>query len=206
MADQFQRRLAGFRFVEILRGDTLQGIAARELGDATAWYDLVQINGLAYPFITDDPAQASDKVKLSGQSILVPANTPSVAANIDPDAVFEIDCALQDGFLTDDGNGDFTVASGRANLRQALANRIVTEKGDLLFHPGYGCLVRRLLGAVNGPTSSLLAAQYVKSALKEETRIQNVNQVVATVSGDSINVQAEVQPVSGRIVDLQVTA
>lgn len=204
MADPFEKKLSGFRHISIQHGDTLQVIAERELGDASLWYELVEINNLVYPYITDNIAEAGPRVFLSGATLVIPATVTTISANVDPDLVFGTDCALKGGLLFDDGNGDISVVSGRANLRQALGNRIVTEKRDLLYHPRYGCLVRRLLGAVNGPTASLLAAQYLKSALKEESRIDTVNKVTAAVLGDRIEVDAEVTPISGRAIDLTI--
>ncbi len=41
----FEKPMPPFRLAEILPNDTLQAIAARELGDARLWSDLVWING-----------------------------------------------------------------------------------------------------------------------------------------------------------------
>ena len=199
----FDRPLYGFRFVSTRRGDTLQAIAARELGDAARWTDLIAYNSLVPPFITDDPAQATAGVILTGASILVPAPSPVVTSTTDPEAVFETDIALQGGRLTI-ANGDFGVVSGPANLAQALTNRIETEQGELIYHASYGSRVRRLVGAMNGPTASLLAAQYVRAAVIQDPRISKVVSATAQVSGDVIRAAATVQPVSGR--QLQITA
>src|SRR6185312_10836236 len=99
------RTLNGYRYVQILQGDTLQRIALRELKDASRWPDLITINDLSFPYIA---ANGSDGVKAYGDSILVPAAVATVDATVDPDEVFGIDLALNDGKLTDDGNGDFS--------------------------------------------------------------------------------------------------
>jgi predicted Zn-dependent protease len=44
------RPLNGFRLVEIKYGDTLQELAARELGDANKWRDIIAINDLLPPY------------------------------------------------------------------------------------------------------------------------------------------------------------
>lgn len=205
MSTQFDRQISGFRFVETLRGDSLQTIAARELGDAARWTEIVSYNKLVPPFITDDPALAVSGVVLTGTRILVPAPTPEVLSTTDPDAVFEKDVALgRDGELQADGV-DFVVLSGRHNLSQALRNRIETDRGELIFHPEYGSDVRRLIGVVNGPTASLLAAQYARSAVLSDPRVSRVAGAKAEVVGDAINVTVEAVAVAGQSVTVVST-
>lgn len=190
------RPLAGFRLVEVQHGDTLQKIAARELGDASRWRDLITINELSWPYLTGDPNAVSATVKLYGSLIAVPAAVSTASAELDPDAVFGTDIKLSGGFLETGGN-DFGVVSGRENYKQAIQNRVATEQGELIFHMPYGCGIRKLLGVVNGPTSAVLAANYVKSAVLADPRTASVNSSVATVSGDVLSVNTEAVPVTG---------
>lgn len=200
----YRRPLHGFRFVEIRHGDTLQAIAARELGDASRWTDLIAYNDLVPPFITDHPALVREGVLLSGGMIRVPAAVQIVSASSDPDRVFERDIRLDRGeIMTLDG--DFDIASGRDNLRQAIKHRIETERGELLFHPEYGSRIRVLLGTVNGPTASLLAAEYARSAVLADPRIRQVTQSVAEVEGDVVRVSVEAQPIAGRVIEVTAT-
>jgi phage baseplate assembly protein W len=202
----YQKPLYGFRFVEIQQGDSLQVIAARELGDAALWYQLIALNGLVPPYITDDPTEASAGVLLSGGSLKVPAPQPVATTTTDPTEVFLSDIQLDPyGGLSVDDNGDFAVASGVDNLNQALSNRVSTDRGELIYHTDYGSRVRRLQGTVNGPTAGLLAAQYAKSAVQADPRVKQVNQAVADISGDAINVSVEVQPISGRVISVTAT-
>lgn len=204
MTTSFDRPLNGYRFVETVRGDTLQAIAARELGDAGRWPELIAFNSLVPPYITDDPAQVKAGVLRSGALIRLPAPVPVVSSTADPDQVFERDIGLSHGMLTA-VSGDFAVLSGRDNLKQALKNRIKTERGELIFHTEYGSLVRRLIGTVNGPTAELLAAQYAKAAVLADPRIKNVTQTAAEVNGDVINVSVEAEPVAGRAMQISAT-
>ena len=203
MTTIFDNVLTGYRFVDTRRGDTLQVIAYRELGDATQWPLLIAYNKLVYPFITDDPTQVAPGVLLTGSQILVPAPVPVIQATTDPTKVFQIDAALDsNGLLQADANGDLAVVSGVDNLAQALENRIETDNGELIFHPEYGDLVRQLLGAMNGPNAGLLAAQYVKAAVLLDPRVLEVDQSVVNINGDDIDVQMEVIPVVGRSVPI----
>lgn len=204
MTTRFDRELFGFRFVEIRHGDTLQAIAARELGDGARWHEIVAYNNLVAPFITDDPAQARPGVALSGTLLRVPAPTPVVETTINPEEVFETDIELNRGQIMAD-RGDMVLVAGRANLRQALRHRIETDRGELLFHTGYGSRVRSVIGAVNGPTAALLTAQYARAAVQADPRVERVTRAEAQVVGDVVNASVEVEPVTGRPVDVNAT-
>jgi phage baseplate assembly protein W len=196
--------LYGFRFVSTQRGDSLQLIAARELGDATLWQQLIDYNGLVPPYITDDPTQASAGVVLTGATIKVPAPQPVVTTTTDPAQVFGTDIALKNGRFSF-SSGDFATVSGRDNLKQAVENRLNTERGDLLMHQNYGSLHPRMIGAVNGPTAGQLVAQYAKAAVKADPRIQAVKSANAVVANDAAVVQIEAQPVSGQTLTVSAT-
>jgi phage baseplate assembly protein W len=195
---QFDRALTGWRFVETHGGDTLQEIAARELGDASRWVDLIDINGLEPPFLIGDPKLAGPRVKLYGQLIMVPASTAQATSDTDPEAVFGVDIALDiAGRLTAVANGDLSIVGGHANLKQALQNRITTDTGELLFHLDYGCKVRRMVGIANGPGAGLIGGQYVRSAILSDPRIDSVSSVTVTVRGDALQIQGTAIAIAG---------
>lgn len=204
MSTVFDKEMPGYRVVKTNYGDTLQVVAARELGDAARWVDIIAYNGLIPPYLTDDPSEVADGVLLTGSQLIVPAPTTVVDAAVDPEEVYEIDILLSNGRI-EAADGDFAVASGRDNLRQALRHRIETERGELLFHSGYGSLVRRMVGEGNGPATSAVAAGYVKTSLKDDPRVADVTSVSAKVTGDKIEVSATVQPVSGGEVQVSTS-
>lgn len=197
----FTRPIAGFRFVQTHRGDTLRRVALRELGDASNWAQLIWLNKLVPPYLTDDVAEVRDGVLLTGSAIRVPSASSDVDAGVFPDEVFQADCQLKDGAFQFAG-GDFAMVSGRANLRQALSHRIVTDHGELAHHPRYGANLGRLVGALSGPVRQLVAADYVDEALRNETRVKDVTRVTATTQGDRLSVAAEVVPITGINLDV----
>lgn len=204
MSTVFDRPLRGFRFVQTNRGDTLQLIAARELKDASRWTELVSLNNLSYPYITDDPSQAGAGVLLTGASITVPASVPAVSNTTDASEIFGSDLQLLNGRLQV-ADGDFAVVSGRPNLLQALKNRLETARNELIYHLLYGSLVPSLIGSVTGPTAALLAAEYAKQAVLSDPRISRVSQSSATAVGDTINTVVEAVPVSGNALTISAT-
>jgi hypothetical protein len=201
MTTIFDKAITGYRFVDTQHGDTLQKIAYREMGDASQWPLLIAYNQLVYPFITDDPELAGAGVILTGAQILVPAPVPAIASTTNPALVFQIDIGLNlAGELQVDASGDFAVVSGVKNLVQALNGRIVTDAGELIYHPEYGNLLRQLLGVMNGPNAGLLASQYATSAVLADPRVATVDSSAVTITGDATQVSIALTPIIGRPV------
>lgn len=196
----FTREAPGVRLVETRYGDTLRQIALRELGDAGRWIELAELNELRPPYITED-ALSRPGVLAYGASIKIPAPASIISASAEPRTVYGVDLRLTGGGLGVRG-GDLKLVEGVPNLVQALQHRIAVEKRELGFHPEFGCYVRTLIGASNGQVSARLAAFYVKSALIEDERVDEVPSCVAEVLGDQIRVTATVIPVSGMPTEL----
>lgn len=188
------------RHAQVHYGDTLQRIALRELGDSSKWLDLVGINNLRPPFISETGGAG---VLAWGDTIKVPASASTVSADASPELVFGRDVSLSSGVLAI-ADGDVALKAGIPNLSQALMHRVVTEKRELGFHPPYGCWVRSLLGAVNGASAGQLAAFYVRSALLEDDRVASVVSCDAEMENDQIQVRAVVLPTSGGQIDFKV--
>lgn len=199
---QFEKLLPPFRLAQIHHGDDLQSIAAREMGDANRWPELVWVNSLTHPYVTGDERLASASVLLYGGMIKVPAPVGVYTDNAEDGRVYERDCRMQGRLLVDSGSGDLDIVTGIDNLKQQLQHRIDTPRGQARRHPEYGCLIWRLVGKVNGPTAGALAAGYLKSAIAADYRIARVGRSVATVAGDSIKAQASAVAVDGSTVDL----
>lgn len=199
---QFDRPLIGFRFATTEVGDTLQEIAARELGDAARWTELIAYNALVPPFITDDASQAGPGVLLTGAQIRLPAPTALVSTHVQAERVFGSDVRLDRGALGVNDAGDFDVVSGRENLVQALSNRVITERGELVFHGRYGCETRRLVGVTNGPTKSILAAQSARAAVRQDPRVASVTKATSEINGDVISVAVVAETVIGLEVEI----
>lgn len=197
----FTRDVSGFRFVQTVYGDSLQAVAARELGDAGQWSTLVWLNNLVPPYLTNDPSLVGPGVLMAGATIRVPSASAEVDAGVFPDEVFKADCLLHNGALQF-AAGDLAVVSGRANLHQAMSHLIATDRGELMFHGSYGANLHSLIGALNGPVRELVAADYVTEALRAETRVQSVTSVEVSTEGDRLAVAVEVVPISGTNINL----
>ncbi len=203
MTTPFTQALYGYRFVGTQTGDNLQAVASRELGDGTLWPQLVAINNLQPPYLTDDPGAVAPGVILTGSQIMVPAPRPTASATTDPNQVYLTDMTLAaDGMVAVDGQGDFATVSGLANVKQALQSRIETEQGGLIMHTSYGSRIRRMIGQGNGPTAGVLAAQYAQAAVLADPRVSSSPSAVATITGDATSVVVQVVPVSGAPISI----
>lgn len=194
----FEKQAPAYRFAQVNMGDDLRSIALRELGSAEFWADLAALNGLKPPYISEEGGTG---VLKPGDTIRVPA--PGAPSFQTDEAIFGRDLTIgQDGDLVAEG-GDLVLNGGISNLSASLARRVKVAKGELAFHPSYGCHVHELLGE-RGPSLGRLAAFYVASSLREDYRVDSVVSCQARVAGDSIHVEATARAISGLNIDMSV--
>ncbi|EDY2030046.1 hypothetical protein GTB64_004488 [Salmonella enterica] len=206
---EFETALPQYRLAQTQYGDTLQSVAARELGDENRWIELVWLNDLLTPYLTDDETQATSRCLLTGTLIRVPSTQgfdELTRSQTEPGQIYERDIKMTNRRLTLNANGDIDVIAGYKNLTQQLRHRLNTPMGQLKRHPLYGCRVHELKGKVQGPLLTTLSAQYVKTAIKAEYRIARVVSTVAEAQGDRVLVQAIGEAIAGDKLDLTVTA
>lgn len=200
MTAVYQAPLLGYRLAVVRQGDTIEGFAARETGDASAWRKIVNINALSWPYITDDIALAGNGVALSAATFLkVPSPKPAIASPVTDRSVFGTDLALVGGQLQV-ANGDLATITGAANLVQAVKNRLTVFLGELPYHPFYGSGLSRLIGKRGTAANNARAAAFVKSAIKTDPRIAAVTSAIATITGDHIVVEASAEAVDGKVL------
>lgn len=72
--------------------------------------------------------------------------------------------------------GDLGLISGRANLAQAIVNRLLTRQGELtdLGHPDYGSRLYQLIGQPQSRRTHTRAEFYVRESLAAEPRIAEI--------------------------------
>lgn len=203
MSDEFLRPTPLYRLAQTNYGDDLQSVAARELGDANRWPELIWLNNLIAPYLTDDQAQVETGVLLSGSLIKVPSPV-SYTEDSDNDSIFERDVVLIDKKLVFDETGDFMVVSGSKSLVMQLTHRINTPRGQARRHGSYGCLLWTMLGTVGGASAAALGNAYVRSALLADYRVSAVLSAVTQVVGDTVQITATAQTIDGGSIDIVI--
>ncbi|ECN9265224.1 hypothetical protein ZL58_14405 [Salmonella enterica subsp. enterica serovar Typhimurium] len=206
---EFDKPMPDYRLAKTYYGDTLQDVANRELGDENRWVELVWLNDLIWPYLTDTESEAGTRVLLTGALIRVPA--PAGMIDIvrnasQPGQVYERDIKMTNRRLTLNADGDIAVVAGVKNLTQQLKHRINTPTGQLRRHPGYGCRIHELRGKINGPLANHLAAKYLKASIDSEYRIDHTESVTATMEGDVIHAHAVGVAIAGDNIDLTTIA
>jgi hypothetical protein len=196
----FTKKTTGYRTVAIRPGDGPERIAQRELGDASLWYDIVALNGLRWPWITDDPAVAVPGVVLLSiqDTILVPSTAPDATAVAASPDVFGRDCLLTNGQISANPEGDIQTVGGPDNLAQAISLRLETHPGELVYHPDYGNRAYLLLGRANTPIADALAASWVASSVASDPRVASTEQMKASTQGDVLSVTGVAIAVDGK--------
>lgn len=178
-------------------GDTIFGIAAREMGSAQYWQDIALLNGLSVPFISELRLPNTAWV---GDTVMIPQLTsgPETAiANNESDAE-EIALGV-DIYLGTDGRwevnpatGDLRLARGLENFDQALRMRYSCQIGSNLVFPDYGILTP--VGEANGAGVPEAIALSVRRATFADSRVEEITDLVIEDTGDGAVVELTVVP------------
>jgi phage baseplate assembly protein W len=202
------KRIPGFRLVPTRLGDTLQAIAAREMGDASKWVEIAALNGLAPPYVVDSllavqaegftPTGGLGRVHLAGTRIRIPSAMPRGGVS-DPEDVYGTDIELpRDGRLAAGPDGDLALVRDVPNLTQALRIRLETRVGELIRHADYGDPIFELLGGKGNSVTDQLGAAYAEQTLRKDPRVADVQDATAEIAGDAMTVTAEAVAIAGR--------
>jgi len=185
--------------------DNIFSLSQRLLGDQARWKELVMLNDLKAPYI--DPTGDGKNVLRPGQNILFPVAGGTLQTGVSPSRKVETDhlvtrlgrdlrlradsgaggIVVYD--LSENARGDLDTIEGMPNLEQAVEIKFSTEQGELPTHPEFGlqvpigskALVRTLVGFQMNARASLLA----------DSRISNVRQLGFQLSGNTVNVTAD---------------
>lgn len=190
------------RTVYVQPGDTIIRLAVRHLDDAGRWPEIVELNGLGAPYVSDDPAPFVAQglsVRGPGEPLLIPVEAGQHSYRTQAQAeyqTYKIDLGWQDLEADLLYEGDRPgLDRGLRNLIKALYRRLITRPGQLPAHPDYGCKVHQHVGKTASAWRARLAALDVKAALEGDPRVQAVTaEVVYNPDGD-LRITAYVTPI-----------
>lgn len=180
----------------VLVGEDLQAFAARILGNAGRWIDLVSLNRMSSPW-----ALADGSPLIAGSVLLCPAAIPDGIERTPDGDLFDIygtdllwDFGALDFVVEGDTPTDFLAVSGLPNLKQGLLTRFGTAQGAVLVRPNLG--LPNTLGQVATPARAALKASQVVSQAGADPRIKRVASVVFTQVANAQQAQIAVVPVT----------
>lgn len=202
------------------RGETIRDIAARLLGDARRWHELVVLNDLKAPY-TADSATTRPGVLAPGDSVLYPSTDTGGAdpfginpVNTSPDELdaegqpvvgdvaaqsYGRDIRLKTN-VTDGGveltdisvnqGGDVSTIVGLPNVEQAIRIKFITEVKTLPAHPNFGA--RYPIGTKADIASFNTFRLNTIATLQSDDRIASVEDLEFTALGDVLALSARV--------------
>jgi hypothetical protein len=187
------------RQVRLKAGQSLERLAQKELGDSTRWGEIVEINGLKAPYVSDDPQESRDGVLKAGSTILIPASiingfsqTPQGRENKLTKGMSPLEKNLGVDFKIDkdfdlvlSSSGDFELVAGGDNMSQGTILKLSYEPGDVMLYPtlGAGISVGRKFPPLEDITDRLT------TSLLQDARISKVTDIAITRDGPALYLQ-----------------
>lgn len=198
-------------------GDTIQLIGQKYEVD---WTEIVELNGLEYPYVwsdaTDESYKDIDTVATFGAQILIPAGAMRFPLKTN-NSVKEIEkysfgCDLDlftaekgdhynvvnleiEGQLNDNNKGDLKLAEGLRNLQQQLIIRLGTEKGSLLLHPDFGSNIIEYIGTRVSVELLTKVKLEIRECLMSDFRVADVDNIQVVYSDKAVHVDCDVYAV-----------
>jgi len=180
-------------------GETIERFANRVLGDPTAANQIILLNNLDPPYISEEGEEGKNTVK-SGDLLLVPtaAVDSSVTATmrkkqtarivrgmttIEKELGVDIRLTKDGDFAVDTQVPDIKLIAGLDNAAQALGLSVGIERGDLLYHPNKG------ISAQVGKSSSLTAGEIsneIETSILSDPRFLAVKELYVKRDGGTI--------------------
>lgn len=190
--------------VTTINGDeNIMDLAFRVLGDPGRWKEIVVLNSLSAPYISE----AGDGIDVlrPGDEVMYPSSESVERTGVSQEGVSrfsdgkllderlgrdlklkgeEVDVGFED-FVVD--RGDLGTVEGFDNLRQAVRIKFGTEQGELRAHPNFGFSFP--IGA-KPKTRTITEFQLNgRATLLSDRRISDVPGLAMSVSGTTLNVK-----------------
>jgi hypothetical protein len=181
--------------------DDLRSIAARELKNPTLWVEIALVNNLMPPYIvTQQEKAANTNTVCPGDRLFLPTNNAESESNyyrsrnlvsVDYQAyIYGIDIDTTDGQLSlvnsTDGV-DFLITKGISNVLQAVNNKFYCNRGSLMYHLGYGTLIRKHIGKPSDRGEIIMTEAEASKTIMQDSRVSKILSLSAVADQSSPN-------------------
>lgn len=160
--------------------------------------------------LTSNPDLQTSKVAKPGD-VLALANAnfqDKVDTRDEFDRLLGTDISLDDKtrqLRWDSTTHDLQTVSGVENLRQACYLKLMTNQGELVYHPTYGDRLLQFVGAANTPVIASMANGILRECILQDPRVFSVENMVVKVQGDTLTAEFRIR-VRGIDTLIQVTS
>lgn len=173
--------------IQFVKGDTLERLAQRELGNSSRWGEIVEVNNLKPPYISEDFSNKSDNIIKPGDTILIPIPLQNGFSQVIDISESDLTKNLSeferslgtDLKLTSDmdlaltRSGDIELVAGTNNMAQAVILKLGYEPGEVIKYPQLGVGIRP---GVKFPNIEDIYDELVNSLL-QDSRIQSIEDI-----------------------------
>jgi hypothetical protein len=205
-----ENQYGGYEEQEIARGDSIQSLATKYMGDPKYWRDIAIANRLRQPYISEGARIPNTLVP--GDSVLIPISrgTTPVQVLSTGDATpgsSQIDALMGTDFRarkltngkwdwwidTAHGSVDLQKVSGIANLKQGLVTRIRTERMTNLNFPGVG--LPNLVGTKAWADVWQEARFHLHQEVLSDPRIDKISGMTFEADNQRVSIELDAVPV-----------
>ena len=201
--EQLTSLYSSTRCYTVTAGDSLPSIASNQLGDATRWWEIAQLNKLQAPYISDLALPMTVAV---GVCILLPADdeppenarafaTLGVLPSEGPEKqLLGTDYELREvsgtlrkprfDWVVSNTKNDFVPVEGIPNLQQGIRTRLNETQGDHPLYPNLG--TEPSIGRPNSPVDQALAAVRITRSVEADPRILTAQRLKLDRSGADV--------------------
>lgn len=184
------------RQIKYESGLTLERMALRELGDSTRWGEIVEVNGLKAPYVTDDLSTTLKNVFKPGDAVLIPTSAKNGFSQVpaakeikttkglsDLEKSLGTDLKVTKDFdLSISNSGDLEVVSGAENMAQAVILKLSYEKGEVIRYPEMGANLK--VGGKFPPIEAIKDG--LVNTLLQDTRIEGIEDLSIIRNGSAV--------------------
>ena len=177
----------------IRMNESLMDFANRTIGDFSNWEIIAAANNLQPPYTGTIPAIG---IATPGTNLFLPPYSSTVPISNYTEAYLGTDINIGlPGTTLSTWTGDFSLISGIDNYVGALVRRVLTPLGSLIYHNTYGSPLPQEVGAISTAAEAMLSAGYLKTALSQDPRTAQVNNISAyPIAFGEILLAAQVTP------------